>query len=410
MPAAVPQLGIVGASRAGFHAASEARRRGFEGRILVVGEETHGPYDRPPLTKEIARGDWPGSQASLALRAELGIEWMLGVPAVGLEVAERTVELADGRRERCEAGVVIATGARPRALPGSEGLGGVLTIRTLEDGLALARRLAAGPRRVGVVGAGFLGAEVAASCRGKGLEVTLIESAPAPLVAALGPELGAATLELHRRHGVDVRTAVGVAGIEADGERRARRLLLDDGSAVEVDLVVAAIGVTPCVEWLRGSGLDLEDGVLCDETCLAAPGVAAAGDVARWPNRRFGECRRIEHWDNAIRQGEHVAARLLAAPGSEEESAPYEPIPWFWSDQYGLKLQMVGSARGFDEIAVVSGSLPGGDLLALYRRGAELVAACGVSRAREIVRCRRLLEARATWAEALAELSAAASG
>ena len=259
-------------------------------------------------------------------------------------------------------GLIIATGARCRTMPGTEELSGVHVLRSLDDCLALRADFEATPQRVVVVGAGFIGAEVAATARGRGLEVTLVEALPTPLSRVLGDEMGRVCAEVHRDHGVDLRTAVGVDSIEGDG--RVERVVLSDGSTVDADVVVVGIGVIPNTEWLEGSGLQVGDGVLCDASCVAADRVAAAGDVARWPNELFGETMRVEHWDNAAQQGAHAARSLLdAAVG------PFTPVPWFWSDQYDRKIQLAGRVRGDDAVRVVAGSVEERRFAAILRSG-----------------------------------------
>jgi NADPH-dependent 2,4-dienoyl-CoA reductase/sulfur reductase-like enzyme len=248
-----------------------------------------------------------------------------------------------------------------------------------------------------VVGAGFIGAEVAATCRGRHLDVTLLEALPTPMVRGLGPVLGDVLGRLHRDHGVDLRTGVGVAGFE--GTERVERVLLDDGTAVEADVVVVGVGVVPATEWLEGSGLTLDDGIVCDETLLAAPGITAAGDVCRWPNPLFdGEPMRLEHWTNAAEQGVAVAARLLA---ENNDAKPFAPVPFVWSDQYETKIQVVGHVRGDDEIKVVDGSLEERKFVAAVGRGGRLVGAVAFSRPRVLMQLRRLIAARTTFDDAL---------
>ena len=282
------------------------------------------------------------------------------------------------------------------------------TLRTVQDCLALRADLDAGPDRVVVVGAGFIGAEVAATCRQRGHEVTLLEALPLPLARVLGDQMGQVCADLHRRSGVDLRTGVGVAGFVAGDGGRVAAVELADGTSVAADMVVVGIGVSPNTSWLEGSGLALDDGVVCDETCLAAPGIVAAGDVARWPNRRYGELMRVEHWDNAVEQGAYVARRLLAE-ATGEVVEPYAPVPWFWSDQHGVKIQLAGRCRPDDEVAVVHGSIEERRFVALYGRDGVVVGALGFNRPPQIVRWRiRLAAGDVGWDEALAEASAQA--
>jgi NADPH-dependent 2,4-dienoyl-CoA reductase/sulfur reductase-like enzyme len=412
--AAAPAVVVVGASLAGLRAAEELRHRGFDGRLTVVGDEEHRPYDRPPLSKQVLAGSWDLDRIELTVGAEggldgLDVDWRLGTRATGLDPAGRRVTLAGGEDVLYD-GLVIATGARPRALPGTGQLAGVHTLRTLDDCLAVRADLDAGARRVVVVGAGFIGSEVAATCRGRGCEVTVLEALPVPLGRALGDEMGSAMGDLHRDHGVAVRLGVGVAGIEGAG--RVERVRLADDTVVEADLVVVGIGVTPNTGWLEGSGLALDDGVVCDATTRAAPGIVAAGDVARWPSHRFGELMRVEHWDNAIAMGEHAARRLLEdlAGGAASPGEPYDPVPWFWSDQYDRKIQLAGRSGDADEVRVVDGSVDERRFVALYRRGDRLIGALAMNRPRLLVAFRGLVERRATWAEALAEAGLGGAG
>ena len=383
---------VVGASLAGLRAAEMLRRNGYDGSLTIVGDEPHMPYDRPPLSKEILAGEWEPDRATLP-PDEAEADWLLGRRATGLDLDAGTVGLDGGERIAFD-GLVIATGASPRTLPGTDGLAGVHTLRTLDDCLAIRDALDRTPGRVVVVGAGFIGAEVAATCRGRNLDVTLLEALPVPLGRVLGDEMGAVCGEVHRDHGVDLRLGTGVAGFEGDG--RVERVLLGDGSALDADLVVVGVGVTPNTGWLEGSGLKLDNGVVCDETCLAAPGVVAAGDVARWPNRLFGELMRVEHWDNAIAQGEHAALRLL---GHDE---PFTPVPWFWSDQYDRKIQLAGWSTPHDEVRVVDGSVEERKFAALYRRGDRVVGVLGFNRPRVVMQYRRLIAEGASWDDALA--------
>ncbi|MGH9040915.1 MAG: NAD(P)/FAD-dependent oxidoreductase, partial [Acidimicrobiia bacterium] len=299
-------------------------------------------------------------------------------------------------------GLVIATGATPRTLPDAPPLAGVFVLRTLEDCLALRKELEGSPR-VCVVGGGFIGAEVAASCRVLGLDVTVVEALPAPLARAFPAEMGAACAALHREHGVDLRTSVGVEGL--DGTGRVEQVRLTGGGSVAADVVVVGVGVVPATGWLESSGLELRNGVVCDETCAtAAPGVVAAGDVARWPNRLFGEEMRIEHWSNAVEQGAAAAQRLLAAPG---EAEPFAPVPYFWSDQYDTKIQFLGRVAPDDDVAVVDGSPGDGRFVALFGQAGRLTGALAFSRPRQLMAYRRLIAAASSWDDALEK---AASG
>ncbi|MFN8035854.1 MAG: FAD-dependent oxidoreductase [Acidimicrobiia bacterium] len=389
---------VVGASLAGLRAVETLRHEGYDGRVLVVGDEPHLPYDRPPLSKEVLAGEWEPERVALRQSGydDLDAEWLLGYRAVHLDVSNRVVELHDGARLAFD-GAVIATGASPRTLPGTPPLAGIFTLRTLDDAMAL-RELLAGDPRVVVVGAGFIGAEVAATCRRRGLRVTVLEMLPQPMVRGVGPVIGETLGALHRDHGVDLHCGIRIEAIEGDG--RVERVRLADGDVVDADVVLVAVGVAPNTAWLEESGLTLDEGVVCDETLLAAPGVVAAGDVARWPNPLFdGELMRIEHWTNASEQGVAAAQRLLAAEG---ERRPFAPVPFVWSDQYDVKIQCVGRFRGDDEMRVVDGALDERRFVAVFGRSGRLSGVIAFNRPRLLMQYRMLLTRRASFEDALA--------
>ena len=389
-------VAIVGTSLAGLRAAETFRREGFDGRIVASGAEPHLPYDRPPLSKELLRGDWEPDQVVLRKQGvdDLDLDWRLDARAVALDLAARVVELHDGERVTFD-GLVIATGATPRRLPNQPALAGLFTLRTLDDALALRELLDARPKVV-VIGAGFIGAEIAATCRARNLEVTVLEALPQPMVRGLGPELGAVLAAVHRDHGVDLRTGVVVEAIEDDGAGQVRGVRLGDGAVVAADVVVVGVGVVAETGWLEGSGLTLDNGVVCDATCLAAPGIVAAGDVARWPNPLFdGASMRLEHWTNATEQGVHAARRLL---GHED---PFAPVPFVWSDQYDRKIQTVGVVSPDAEVHVAHGTLADRQFVALFGRGGRLVGALGFNRPRFVMQYRRIIAERGSWDAAL---------
>ncbi len=392
-------VAVVGASLAGFHAARTLRKEGFDGRLTVIGAEPHRPYDRPPLSKQFLAGgedkllDLPGA----ADLDDLGLDWRLGSAASGLDVASHTVTLANGERVEAD-GVVIATGGVVRTLPAFDGWSGVHVLRTVDDARALRADLDGSPRRIVVIGAGFIGAEVSATCRARGLEVSIVEVAPVPFVPSVGAAVGSVLADVQRDHGVDVRLATGVDAVEGTG--RVERLKLSDGTVLDADVVVVGVGVRPAVDWLEGSGLTLDNGVVCDANCLAAPGVVAAGDVARWPNATFGgELMRVEHWENAIAMGGFAAKRLLAGDSWAEE--PYSPVPWFWSDQFDRKIQFAGRARPDDDVEIAVGSTEERRFAALYGRAGKLVGVLGMNRPRQVMQFRGLIERQASFAEAL---------
>lgn len=375
---------VVGASLAGLRAVEALRRRGFEGRILVVGAEPQRPYDRPPLSKEILTGKWDAGRTVLRKPEtwdELAADWRLGVRATALDLPGRELHL-DGGDTLAWDGLVIATGAAPRHLPGTPNLAGIHVLRTLDDALAIRAALEAGAR-VCVVGAGFIGAEVAASARSLGLDVAMVEALPVPLERSIGAEMGRYLADVHRDQGVDLHCGVGVSGFE--GSDRVGRVLLEDGSKLDADLVVVGIGVAPETGWLEGSGLELDDGVVCDARCAAAPNVVAAGDVARWHNPLFDETMRVEHWTNATEQADAAVDRLLDG----EAAPPYAPVPYFWSDQHGLKIQFAGRARPGDDMRLVDGSLEERRFVMVYEREKRVVGVLGVNRPRLVMKWRR---------------------
>jgi NADPH-dependent 2,4-dienoyl-CoA reductase/sulfur reductase-like enzyme len=396
-------IAVVGASLAGLRAVETLRREGFDGRLVLVGAEPELPYDRPPLSKDFLAGE--ADLDRLALRRtpyeELDLDLRLGTHADALDLGARELALDSGDRLAFD-GLVIATGSTPRRLPGSPDLPGIFVLRTLADAVAIRAAMADGPRVV-VVGAGFIGSEVAATCRGRGLDVTVLEALPAPLVRGLGEVLGMVCGELHRDHGVDLRLGVGVAGFEGDG--RVERVRLDDGSAVDADVVVVGVGVAPVTDWLADSGLTIDNGVVCDGTLLAAPGVVCAGDVTRWPNPLFGgELMRLEHWTNATEQGVAAARRLLYGDGVAPE--PFAPVPLVWSDQYDRKIQTVGSFRGDDEMEVVHGSLVERRFTAVFGRAGRLVGALGFSMPAKVMQYRRMIADGTGFDDALASARA----
>jgi 3-phenylpropionate/trans-cinnamate dioxygenase ferredoxin reductase component len=394
---------VVGGSLAGLRAVEALRRSGYEGRLTMIGAEPWLPYDRPPLSKEMLSGEWERDKTVLRKTPyeELELELRLGVPAVALNLGDHTVMLAEGTCVPYD-GLVIATGSTPRRLPNQPELDGVVLLRTIDDCADIRERLLQSPR-VCVIGAGFIGAEVAASCRARRLDVTLLEALPAPMVRGLGERLGNLLGDLHRDQGVDLRCGVTVAGFEGAG--RVERVRLDDGTAIDADLVVVGVGVIPATDWLEGSGLQIENGVVCDETLLAAPDVVAAGDVARWPNLMFdGDLMRLEHWTNAIEQGVAAAHRLL---GGEGGAQPFAPVPFVWSDQYDVKIQTSGCFGADDQMEVVHGSLEERRFTAIFGRAGRLVGALAFSMPRQLMQYRRMVGERMTFEDALARARAA---
>ncbi|MFJ1806959.1 MULTISPECIES: NAD(P)/FAD-dependent oxidoreductase [unclassified Streptomyces] len=381
-------VAVVGASLAGLSAARSLRKRGYDGRLVVIGDEIHRPYDRPPLSKEFLAGTLGEADLSLETDDEdLRAEWLLGARATGLDRTERAVRLADGRQVRTD-GLVIATGAAARMLPGTEGLAGVHSLRTLDDARALRDELARGGRLV-VIGGGFIGAEVASTARALGLDVTVVEVAPTPLAGPLGAAMGSVVSALHADHGVRLLCGVGVKGLS--GESRVDAVLLEDGRSIPADIVVVGVGARPCVEWLEGSGVELDNGVTCGadgRTSLA--GVVAVGDCANWYDPRAGAHRRVEHWTGARERPDAAVATLLAG-GAVEPGVPRPP--YFWSDQYGVRIQFAGHAAGADSVTVEEGAADDRDVLAVYRRAGRPVAVLGMNQPRLFTRWRKQLSA-----------------
>lgn len=385
------RIAVVGASLAAARVVRGLRRRGFDGEVVLVGAEEHLPYDRPPLSKEFLAGAWDADRLALEPEGTWdGVELRLGTAAVALRPAERQVVLVDGSTVTADH-VVVATGAAARSLPDQPALDGVFVLRTRDDATAL-REALADATGVVVVGAGFVGAEVAATARGRGLDVTVLDPLQAPVVRGLGPRLGGHLARIHRDHGVDLRLGVGVDALL--GTDRVTGVRLHDGGVVSGDVVVVGIGATPNTGWLRGSGVPLDDGVRCDPLLRVEgfEGLWAAGDVCRWESRRYGEHVRLEHWTNAADQGMAVAANILAGP----DAAPFDPVPYVWSDQYDTKVQVLGRVAPEDEVTIVAGGPDDGRLVATATRGGRLRGVVGFGWPRAVMGFRPLLEEAAT--------------
>jgi NADPH-dependent 2,4-dienoyl-CoA reductase/sulfur reductase-like enzyme len=396
----VQRLVVVGGSLAGLRAVEAARKAGFDGSITLIGAERHLPYDRPPLSKEFLDVTDSGVEAPIpffrsdeVFADELKVELVLGTPATGLDVQRKIVFVGD--REIGYDALVITTGSQLRTLPDSEHLDGVHGLRTLDDSLAIRAALEAGARTV-VIGAGFIGSEVASSATKRGVDVTVVEALPTPLVRATGTVMGAAIASLHDRNGTTLLCGTGVKSLEGDGH--VERVVLSDDTVLEADLVVVGIGVAPCTSWLEGSGLTLENGILCDETLwTGVPGVYAAGDVANWFNPMFGVRQRMENWTAAAEQGAAAARNAL----DPDNAKPYETVPYFWSDWYGSRIQFVGVPES-EEVLLVDGDVDNDDRwTALYRQGDRLVGALTVNGQTVIMKYRRMIAQKASWGDAL---------
>jgi NADPH-dependent 2,4-dienoyl-CoA reductase/sulfur reductase-like enzyme len=361
---------VAGASLGGLRAAEQLRAAGWSGRITVVGDEPHMPYNRPPLSKEVLAGKAPfASLAFTPKAAAADVEWRLGTRIVASRLAERTVSLDDGSVLPYD-GLVVATGMRPRRLRCPGPLTGRHTVRTIDDAQRLRDELTRPGARVVVVGAGFIGCEVAATAVSLGVaEVTVVDPLPLPMVGPLGELLGRALLKRHEERGVRFVLGTGVSGFA--GEDRVTGVVLSDGTVLEADVVVESVGSVANTEWLDGNGLDLTDGVLTDDRLRVGgrPEVVAVGDVARFPNARYdGVPRRVEHWSIPADTAKHAARTLVGA-----EPAPFAPLPTFWSDQHEFRLQSFGApALGKGDVRILDGD-PEGDVLVGYHTGGRLV-------------------------------------
>lgn len=385
---------IVGAGQAGGETALELRRRGFQGRIALIGEETHVPYRRPPLSKSFLSG--ASGQTALYLKpaaewATLEIELLTGVCAVGVDRKERHVQLESGRRVRYDK-LVLATGGRARSLtaPGAD-LPNIFTVRSIADVLEMMRYCRAGSRAV-IVGGGFIGLETAAVLARTGHKVTVLEGLDRLLARVTAPAVSSFFERMHREAGVEFRYHARIRAFK--GQTAANAVELADGTLVPADLVVVGIGQVPNVELATQCGLDVDDGVLVDSYGRSSdPDIYAAGDCANHPNLFYNRRLRLESVQNAMEQGRAVAAALLG------EAQPYDIVPWFWSDQYEHKLQIVGLSHGYDQI-VTRGSEEGPSLALFYLREGQLIAVDTIGMAREFLVAKKLVAARAVIPEA----------
>jgi NADPH-dependent 2,4-dienoyl-CoA reductase/sulfur reductase-like enzyme len=371
MTVPVGRVLVVGAAASGLATVEALRRKGYAGEITVLGDEPHAPYDRPPLSKQVLKGAWEPSRTALRtpeMLAALNAEFVPDDAAIALDPATRTVRTERGREHQADA-IVIATGMRARVLPGQRDLAGVHVLRTLDDALALRKDLLAATRLV-VVGEGVLGAEIAATARSLGLDVTMTGPQPAPMALQLGSLVSEVLAELHSEQGVRLRLGVGVVGLTGDqGRVTGVRLATDE--VLPADAVVVAIGASPATEWLADSGLRLDNGVVCDARCRAAEGIYAVGDVARWHHEGLGRLIRLENRTNATEQAQVVAGAILG------ESAPYVPVPYFWTDQFDAKIQVHGMLPIDAEVDIVDGDITARRFVARYRSDGVVTGVLG---------------------------------
>jgi len=373
---------IVGASLAGLAAAAYLRREGFAGSVTLVGDEPDPPYDRPPLSKQVLDGWIPPDHADLPLRDEVDAQWRLGVPATELDAAGKRVLLGDGSAVEYDR-VLIATGtrARPWHDEAEAALDGVFTLRTRADAAALRQRLADRPGRVLVIGAGFTGSEIASACRDQDLAVTVVERGSAPLVGALGEVVGGVAVGLQRDHDVDLHCGVTVTSLDGDGDGRLRQAQLSDGTTIDTDVAVVALGAIRNTEWLHDSGLAVGVwGVACDAGCrvfdvnaVSTEDIFVAGDVARYPHPLYGyQLLALEHWGNAVTQAEVAAHNMVSLPG---DHWPHLATPVFWSQQFGTNIKSVGVPTFADQVVVAQGSVPERRFVAAYGYHGRMTAA-----------------------------------
>jgi 3-phenylpropionate/trans-cinnamate dioxygenase ferredoxin reductase component len=379
---------IVGASLAGATAAVTLREEGAEGAVIMIGAEREAPYERPPLSKAYLRGEAPFEKALVrpsAFYREHGIEMMLGTRVTRVDTAQRVVELDDQRRVPFDT-LLLATGARNRVLstPGAD-LDGIYSLRTIHDADRIRAEMRPARSAV-VIGMGFIGSEVAASLRQAGVDVVTVDPAKTPLFRVLGETVGAAVAALHRAHGVRTIFEDSVAAFE--GKSRVSRVVTKAGERLECDFVVAGVGVEPEVEMLAGSGIRIDNGVVVDEYCQTnVSGVYAAGDVANHYQPLFGRHIRIEHWQNAIKQGAAAARNMLG------QHVPYDEVPWFWSDQYDTNLQYAGFHTKWDRL-ILRGRVDSGSFLACYINDGRIDAVVGVNRGKDVRRAIALIKNR----------------
>lgn len=378
MSSAPHRVAIVGASAAGLAVATGLRDEGFDGEVLLIGAEDALPYDRPPLSKKGFGGDL----AAVALTdaeeiEELNLDLRLGTAARRLDTESHKLLLDSGQEIAWDA-CAIATGAAPIRLPGP---GQVL--RSFEDAVAIDRALTKA-RKMVIIGAGVLGCELAALAREKQVEALVVDLLDAPMLDKLGPEVSSRLEALHRERGVEFRFRTSITEIAGTPES-GFRVVLDDGSVEDCDLVLVAVGCRPSVDWLDGSGVPIEDGVRCDATCEALPGVFAAGDVASWPSPRYGRRLRIEHRMNATEQGMAVAGNILGAKEA------FDPIPFFWTDQYDAKIQVFGLIDGSLDRDFLAENSENGGFVISYSRNGKVEGVLGWNMARSLRKARALI-------------------
>ena len=382
---------IVGGGLAATRVAEQLRRAEYDGSVTIVSDEVHLPYDRPPLSKEVLRAQVDDvTLKPLEFYDEKNITLLLGSAATAIDADAKTVRLENGT-ELAYDDLIIATGLVPRRIPSFPDLEGVRVLRTLDESLAL-RSHAAQAQRAVVIGAGFIGCEVAASLRGLGVDVVLVEPQPAPLASVLGSQIGELVARLHRAEGTDVRTGVGVA--EIVGQTHVQKVVLTDGSEVDADLVVVGIGSRPATDWLADTAVAVDNGVICDNVGrTTVPHIWALGDVASWQDA-LGHQARVEHWSNVAEQARVLVPSLLGATPPEAVVVPY-----FWSHQYDVKIQCLGEPEATDTVHIVEDD--GRKFLAYYEREGALVGVVGAGMPGKVMKVRAKIAAGAAISEVL---------
>ena len=382
---------IVGGGLAASRTAEQLRRAEFAGPITIISDEEHLPYDRPPLSKEVLRAETDDVVLKPAeFYDEKDITVRLGSGATSLDTAAQTVTLASGDVVSYDE-LVIATGLVPKRIPSFPDLEGVRVLRTFDESLAL-RKHAGSARHAVVIGAGFIGCEVAASLRKLGVDVVLVEPQPTPLASVLGEQIGELVARLHRAEGVDVRCGIGVAEVKGTGH--VEKVVLSDGSEIDADIVVVGVGSRPSTDWLEGSGVAVDNGVVCDVAGrTSAPGVWAIGDVASWRDAA-GHQVRVEHWSNVAEQARAIVPAMLGV-----EATSSVVVPYFWSDQYDVKIQCLGEPEADDIVHVVADD--GRKFLAYYERDGAVVGVVGGGMPGKVMKARGKIAAGAPIADVL---------
>jgi len=389
---------VVGASLAGLNAVETFRRDGYDGKIFLVGSEKFLPYDRPPLSKQVLTESEISGPPLLRTEAEfadLDVELHLGETATHLNVKDKTVVIGSTSQLKYD-GLIISTGAFARPLKSATKLNGIHLLRNFEDAVAIHKAFR-NSSQVVIIGAGFIGSEVASSARAMGLTVTILESLPVPLTRVLGTKMGSAFASIHGEYGVDLKCNVNVVGFE--GSESVERVKLADGSTINADLVVIGVGAIPSTQWLENSGLNIDNGVICDEYCAASEsGIYAAGDVARWWHPKYQKHLRVEHWSNAVEQGVVSAGNMLK---EKKDQISFSPVPYFWSQQYGKKMQFAGHISESDQVEIQHGSVKQQEFLAIYHDNEKFSGVLAFGFQRLFLSYRKLLAEEGSWSDAL---------